>query len=478
MGLFHGGALAKKLTRFPKKMRRNDMKKKSKIKYFVTIVPAVIILAIFGWFFATIFEGEKPTLNFVPKAAFLSQGQEFHLSVKDTKRGIRRVKVSISQEGRELTVLEKKFPFRGLMNREGIHRQDESFIIDPSELKLAQGRLDIQVQAWDYSRRGGGDGNMTLLQHRMTVDTIPPSIRAISRMHNINQGGSCLTIYQASSDCEKSGVFVNNDFFPGYPAQGKAGEGIHLAYFALPHNVAKDTSIYLWAKDQANNESKRSFNYHIRPKRFRTDRIKITDRFLDAILPYFASYSFSAEDTDIEKYIKINKDLRKENHLALIKLCEKSSPERFWEGSWLRLKNAATMARYGDKRLYFYKGKKIDEQFHLGVDLASLAHSPVMAGNGGRIIFAGKLGIYGLAVVIDHGQGLTSLYAHLSNIDVSSDQKVNKGEVIGQTGHTGLAAGDHLHFAVMVHGIPVNPIEWWDDHWIQDNVMRKLALLQ
>ena len=136
------------------------------------------------------------------------------------------------------------------------------------------------------------------------------------------------------------------------------------------------------------------------------------------------------------------------------------------------------MARYGDKRLYFYKGKKIDEQFHLGVDLASLANSPVMAANGGRIVFAEKLGIYGLAVVIDHGQGLTSLYAHLSNIDVASDQTVKKGDVIGQTGRTGLAAGDHLHFSVMVHGVPVNPIEWWDDHWIQDNVMRKLALLQ
>ena len=478
MGLFHGEALAERPPRLPKRTPPKDMKKKSKIKYFVTIVPAVIILAIFGWFFATIFEGEKPALSFVPKATFLSHGQEFHLSVKDAKRGIRGVKVSITQEGRELTVLEKKFPFRGLMNREGVHSQDESFFIDPSELKLAQGRLDIQVQAWDYSRRGGGDGNMTLLQHRMTVDTIPPSIRAISRMHNINQGGSCLVIYQASSDCEKSGVFVNNDFFPGFPAQGKAGEGIQLAYFALPHNGAKDTSIYLWAKDQANNESKRSFNYHIRPKRFRTDRIKITDRFLDAILPYFASYAFSPEDTDVDKYIKINKELRKENHQVLLQLDKRIGPERSWEGSWLRLKNAATMARYGDKRLYFYKGKKIDEQFHLGVDLASLANSPVMAANGGRIVFAEKLGIYGLAVVIDHGQGLTSLYAHLSNIAVSSDQTVKKGDVIGQTGRTGLAAGDHLHFSVMVHGVPVNPIEWWDDHWIQDNVMRKLALLQ
>jgi len=136
------------------------------------------------------------------------------------------------------------------------------------------------------------------------------------------------------------------------------------------------------------------------------------------------------------------------------------------------------MARFGDRRLYYYKGEKIDEQTHLGVDLASLANSSVQAANNGRVIFAESLGIYGLTVVLDHGQGLASTYSHLSNIDVKIGQEVKKGEIIGSTGQTGLAGGDHLHYGVMVSGLFVNPIEWWDSHWIEDNITKKLAILK
>jgi murein DD-endopeptidase MepM/ murein hydrolase activator NlpD len=81
-------------------------------------------------------------------------------------------------------------------------------------------------------------------------------------------------------------------------------------------------------------------------------------------------------------------------------------------------------------------------------------------------------------VVIDHGQGLSSVYGHLSKIEVSPGQEVKKGETIGVTGDTGLAGGNHLHFSVMVQGIFVNPVEWWDQHWIKDNVTKKLSLVE
>jgi hypothetical protein len=234
----------------------------------------------------------------------------------------------------------------------------------------------------------------------------------------------------------------------------------------------------MWAKDRAGNRSKATFYNHIRKRRFGRDRINITDRFLKRVLPYFSSYAFEPNTSDIEKYIKINNDLRKENHLTLVRLKEKTSMKRLWEGSWLRLKNAATMARFARERHYYYKGKKVDEQIHLGIDLASLANSPVQAANNGRVIFVDRLGIYGLTIVLDHGQGITSVYGHLSSINVRLDQDVSKGDTIGFTGQTGLASGDHLHFSIMVSGVFVNPIEWWDSHWIKDNITRKLALLE
>jgi hypothetical protein len=297
-------------------------------------------------------------------------------------------------------------------------------------------------------------------------------------MHNINKGGACLALYQSSSDTEQSGVFVDDLFFPGFPSKMASEDGIHECYFALPHDMRNNPKIYLWAKDRAGNSSETSFYTHIRNKRFRSDRITVTDRFLGEVLPYFSDYLAGPETKAIEKYIKINNDLREENHARIYDLRNKTAPVRLWEGTWIRLQNAATMSRYADHRSYYYNGQKVDEQTHLGVDLASLAHSPIQAANHGKVVFAERLGIYGLTVVLDHGQGLASLYGHLSRINVSVGQEVKKGETIGLTGRTGLAGGDHLHFSIMVSGVFVNPIEWWDGHWINDNITIKLAQIR
>ena len=102
---------------------------------------------------------------------------------------------------------------------------------------------------------------------------------------------------------------------------------------------------------------------------------------------------------------------------------------------------------------------------------------PVAAAAAGTIVNASWLGIYGNCVIIDHGMGVQSLYGHLSSFDVKLDDSVTKGQTIGRSGMTGLAGGDHLHFTMLVGGRPVNPVEWWDSHWIQDRVERKLQEL-
>jgi murein DD-endopeptidase MepM/ murein hydrolase activator NlpD len=93
------------------------------------------------------------------------------------------------------------------------------------------------------------------------------------------------------------------------------------------------------------------------------------------------------------------------------------------------------------------------------------------------VIFADYLGIYGNCVILDHGLGVQTLYAHLSAFETAAGQAVEKGQAIGRSGMTGLAGGDHLHFTQLVHGRAVNPVEWWDPHWIEDRVLRKLREL-
>ena len=454
------------------------MRKKRNIGLFLAIGSIVVVLGFLGWFLTTIFESEVPSINVKPLPEFLSKKQEFTLSALDLKRGLRFLQVTLRQGGREITVLEEKFPFKGLFNAAGIHQFNAAFSLDPFALNLAQGRVDLVVSAWDYSKRKGGDGNLSLFEHKMVVDTIPPAIRTISRLHYVNVGGSGLVVYQTSSDAVKSGIYVEDLFFPGYPLATDSKEGDKACYFGIPLQANKTPDVYLWAEDRAGNRAKTGFYCQVRKKHFPADKINITDSFLEKILPGFAPYLGNLNADDVTKFLKINRELREVNAKTFFDLRNNTSSEKLWDGVWIRLKNAATMAKFGERRTYYYKGQEIDEQTHMGVDLASLAHSGVQAANSGRVILAEPVGIYGLALVLDHGQGLASIYAHLSSINVKLGQKVSKGEIIATTGQSGLAGGDHLHFGIMVSGVPVNPVEWWDSHWIKDNIMKKLELAE
>ena len=98
------------------------------------------------------------------------------------------------------------------------------------------------------------------------------------------------------------------------------------------------------------------------------------------------------------------------------------------------------------------------------------------AANRGRVFHAGWLGIYGNCVIVDHGMGLQSLYAHLSSIGVKVGDIVELDAELGRSGSTGLAGGDHLHFTMLLSGNAITPIDWWSAQWVQDRViLRKLA---
>jgi murein DD-endopeptidase MepM/ murein hydrolase activator NlpD len=175
-----------------------------------------------------------------------------------------------------------------------------------------------------------------------------------------------------------------------------------------------------------------------------------------------------------DKFLFINRDLRQANYEQIVAATGKTERAMLWKGPFIRLPNSAPRAGFADHRTYLYEGKEIDQQDHLGVDLASLARSPVPAANNGMVVFTGVIGIYGQTVIMDHGFGLFSMYSHLSQILVKTGDRVVKEAILGHTGSTGLAAGDHLHFSVLVQHLFVDPIEWWDLHWIQDNITLKL----
>jgi len=214
----------------------------------------------------------------------------------------------------------------------------------------------------------------------------------------------------------------------------------------------------------------------VRPRRFAEKTLEISDDFLARKVPELLAANGLEERGDlVAGYLRVNRELRATSEARIRELCAASEPVPLWEGAFLRLPNSAPLSGFADRRTYVHAGAPIDHQTHLGFDLAALRATPVPAGNTGRVVFAGPLGIYGNAVILDHGLGLFSLYGHLSEIGVASGARVTRGDIIGKTGDTGLAAGDHLHFSVMIHGVHVDPIEWWDAHWIHDHVEARLA---
>ncbi len=305
-----------------------------------------------------------------------------------------------------------------------------------------------------------------------------PRITIVSTHHYVNHGGSEMVVYRATPADVLSGVRVGNVEYTGIPA----GSGdLKLAFFALLWNQDLNTPINAFARDEAGNESKATFVDNVFEKPQAKSRIELDDKFLNRVVPDIAEHAPElklappSEGSDmLPAFLRENGELRTLNADFIASVAKKSSPTRQWEGPFIQLGNSKVEATFADHRTYFYKGKEVDRQVHLGFDLAVTEHVPVLAAAAGTVAYADWLGIYGNCVIIDHGQSVQSLYGHLMSFDIKPGDKVTRGQQIGRTDSTGLAGGDHLHFTMLVGGQMVNPVEWWDPHWIQDRIDRKL----
>jgi murein DD-endopeptidase MepM/ murein hydrolase activator NlpD len=311
-----------------------------------------------------------------------------------------------------------------------------------------------------------------------------PRISIVSTHHYVNHGGSEMAVYRVTPSDVTSGVLVGDVEYPGYPAAGANVEGVRIsdpdvrvAFFALLHDQDLNTPIRLFARDEAGNTARADFDYRAFPKPFKRSRIQLDDRFLDRVVPAIleGTSEVKPDGDTLAKFLVINGDLRRKNAEKIASFAAQTSPQILWGGVVFHpFTNTAVESAFADHRTYIYKGREVDQQIHLGFDLASFTGTPIVAANRGKVVFADELGIYGNCVILDHGMGVQSLYAHLASIDVKPGQVVEKEATLGRSGMTGLAGGDHLHFTMLVNGKMVNPVEWWDSHWIEDRILRKL----
>jgi murein DD-endopeptidase MepM/ murein hydrolase activator NlpD len=316
----------------------------------------------------------------------------------------------------------------------------------------------------------------------VTVRLEPPRVGIISLHHFLNLGGSEFVVLRATPPDVGAGVRVGPVSFPAYPGAsvGLTDPTLKVAFIALPFDQDAATPVVAFARDEAGNEATANLDRQPFPKTFARSRIPIDQAFLARVVPAIAANTSSLNvaagpnDDLLAAFLTINRELRQQNNAAIALLAAVTAPEMRWTEAFAQLGNTQVESRFADHRTYLYEGKEIDEQTHLGFDLASTAQAPVTASNRGVVVHAAYLGIYGNCVVVDHGLGVQSLYGHMSTMDVKEGDTVAKGQTLGRSGSTGLAGGDHLHFTMLVGGVQVNPVEWWDAHWMEDRVFRKI----
>lgn len=413
-------------------------------------------------------EWEKPQIA-MDKLDTIGKEKDISITVRDAKSGIKSISVVLVQKDHEFPVTSVEIPQKGVLEKV------VAFKVIPRDLRLADGEATFRVKAVDYSPLK----NKGIFESEVSIDSIPPRIALLTTAHNINPGGTCLAVYRLSKTVLKSGVKCGELFYPGYPTQGK-GRSYFVCYFAIPRDVTRSTPMAVVAVDKGGNEAITGIPFYIRSTRaFRKDTVALGDAFVQQKSVEFAEVDRSlAGKSSTEIISLVNTKLRAEGDAKIRTVCVKSSQNQLWQGTFLRMKNSAPKALFGDERTYMYQNQSLGNSIHLGIDLASLAASPIEAANSGVVVFADDLYLYGNAVIIDHGQGIFSLYGHMSSLSVKVGQPVTKGQAIGNSGATGFAGGDHLHFSILVNGIFVDPKEWWDPHWIRDNVEDKINSAQ
>ncbi|AXK49583.1 peptidase M24 [Aliarcobacter trophiarum LMG 25534] len=332
----------------------------------------------------------------------------------------------------------------------------------------------LRVKAKDSSSWNFFDGNETIKDTDLIIDRRPPQTSVISNSYMIKQGGSGILIAEINDENLKDYYVTFNDevIFELFPFHKK---NFYISIITWPIDLIDFKGVKVVAIDMAGNKSSTKVPFYYDRFKEKVDNLSISDDFIYGVSKNVLELSnMDIPTTPQEIFVKANKDLRSKNLTTMrnvvIKNFADSQNMPFDVKTFIRMTNAKTFAMFGERRHYSYKNEKIDEAWHLGMDWASVKRASIVTTNPGKVIFRGYLGIYGESIIIDHGLGLASLYAHTSSQSVDVGDMVSAGQEIGNTGSTGAVFGDHLHFGILVQGIEANPNEWLDANWMKLNL--------
>jgi len=441
----------------------NDRPRRKLPLVLVLLVVLVVGLIAGGIYLRPRFESQPPQIRLAPDADVIGAAP-LEITVLDAGAGLKSLSITLLAPDRTIAAEQFASP---------VAERKVSVVL--AKLPgVKEGPATLRVVARDASLWGWFKGNETVLQKQIAIDLTPPTLELIADDRYINFGGAGALVYRTSADAATSGVRVGKHFFPGFAGSIKDKPEHLLVFFAHPYDTPPGTRAVLVSTDKAGNTREMPLVYELKDVKYRKSTIALSDSFMQNTVAPLARDPAARQGSPKELFVAVNKTLRKQNEDQITAVTKKASPAMLWKGAFTQLSNSKVEANFADLRTYVYKGEAIDSAYHVGYDLSVTKRYPVEAANSGTVVLAEDLGIYGNTVILDHGLGLFTLYSHLSAIDVKVGDPIKPKQILGRTGETGLAGGDHLHYGVYLHGVAVLPVEWWDGKWINDNIAPKL----
>ncbi len=440
-------------------------KKSSNSSGVVLFLFALVIGGALYLYNSVMFEREAPEISLENTSGFWNLKQPLKITINDLS-GLKAYRVVLQAKDKEETLLSEQFL---------VPKESAVLEVKPprSAYALKDENIKIIVEATDASKWNFFSGNSTRKEYSFTVDKKRPQVATISHSYKISKGGSALVIFKAK-DANLKSLVIETNFNKEFKPQPFYKDGYYISLIAWPV-TQENFKATIVAKDLAGNVTKSYIPLYLKNRNYKVSKIRITDKFLKGKIAELAEEFEETQGVQdpIEQFKIINEDVRAKNEALIHDITSKTSDEilkSFKIRKMYPLKNAKVVASFGDHRKYSYDGEYISESYHLGLDLASNAMAKIKPQNGGEVVYADYNGLYGNMPIIDHGLGLYTLYGHCSSVKVSSGEHVNAKTTIANTGKSGYAMGDHLHFGVLVQGIEVRPQEWMDKKWIKLNI--------
>jgi len=441
-------------------------RKSNALGLFITLVIIIVAIGAGYIYLSPAFEQNRPVIE-SKNSIYWNLKSKVIINIKD-ESGIKYYKITFKDGQKDI-----------ILNQAVLNDVQKEISIEVSPPKLDMfykgDNTTLEIEAVDNSKWNLLEGNKAIKTIGVNIDTKKPVANVLGNSRYIQRGGSAVVVVKVKDENLRDAYisFNNKEKFKLTPYYKR---DYYCAFIAWPIDIEKFNRANLVAIDKANNKTITKIPFYIQSKKIKVDNIKLSSKFINNVSKSVLEQSFETiPDETKEVFVYSNTVLRAKNIDAIKSAVTKSMKDEMVEDFTIRpfkrLRGSKTVAKYAERRHYYLNDEKINEAWHLGIDWASVKKASIKVSNKGTVIFKDYLGLYGNTVIVDHGLGLASLYAHTSSQDVEIGETVNINQKISNTGATGAVFGDHLHFGILVQGVEVNPLEWMDKQWIKVRIL-------